>query len=62
MAGCGWPSSRKVVRIGTASWPLMKLAPILDSEAEAMTLLLILETMKMGLLRLMLVMGGKRGF
>ena len=48
MAGCGWPSSRRVVRIGTVSGPLMKVSPILASAAEAMTFLMILETVKMG--------------
>ena len=62
VAGCGWPSSRRVVQIGTASWPLMKAAPILASAAESMTLLMILETVKMVPLRVVSVWGGKSGF
>ena len=61
MAGCGWPSSQRMVRTGTASWPLMKAAPILAMAGEAMTLLMILETAKMGPLRVVSVWGGKRG-
>ena len=52
-AGCGWSSSRRVVQIGTASWPLMKVVPVLYSAAEALTLLMILESVKMGPLRVM---------
>ena len=62
MAGCGCPRSRRVVQIGTASWPLMKVAPILALAAEAMTLLMILETVNMGPLRVVSVQGGKRVF
>ena len=57
---CGWPSLRRVVRIWTASLPLMKVAPILALAAEAMTLIMILETVKMGPLRVVSVRGGKR--
>ena len=48
----GWVclSSARVVRIRMASWPLMKLAPILASAAEAMILEIILEIVKRGLL------------
>ena len=61
-AGCGWSSSRRVVQIGTASWPLMKLAPISASEAEAITLLMVFDTVKIVPLRVVSVQGGKRGF
>ena len=62
VASCGCPSSQRVVHIGMASWPLMKVALILASAAEAMTLLMVLETLNMGPLRVVLVRGGKRGF
>ena len=62
VACCGWPSLRRLVRIGTASWPLMKVTPISASAAEAMPLLKILGTVKMGPLRVVSVRGGKRGF
>ena len=44
LRGCGWPSSARVVRIGTDSWPLMKVAPISASAAKDMKLLMILDT------------------
>ena len=40
--------SARVVRMGIASWPLRKVAPISASAAEAMTLEIILERVKMG--------------
>ena len=62
VAGCVWPILRRVVRIGKASWPLMKVAPILAWAAETMKFLMVLETLKMGPLRLVSVLGDKRGF
>ena len=42
----GWsqPISIKVVRIGQLSWPFMNRAPTYASEAEAITLRIMLET------------------
>ena len=62
MPGCGSQSSRIVVRIGTTSWSLMMVVPISALAAEAIKLLMILETVKMGPLRVVSVRGGKRGF
>ena len=45
-----------------ASWLLLKMSPILATKAEAMTLLMVLKTVKMRPLRVVLVWGGKRGF
>ena len=46
----GWacPRSARVVQMGMASWPLIKVAPILDLAAEAMALERRLERVKMG--------------
>ena len=58
VAGCGQPSSRSKVRIGTASWTLMYAAPISASAAEPITLDVIQEMEWMGPLRRGLVVGG----
>ena len=50
------------VWIGTASFPLMKVAPISASAAESMTFLILLETVNMGPLIVELVQDSKRGF
>ena len=52
MEGCEWTILQRLVRIETASWILIKVAAILASVAEAMKSLMILETVKMGQLRL----------
>ena len=56
----GWvcTSLARVVRMGTASCPLTKVAPIYDSAEEAMALPMILETLYMAPLRVGLVAGG----
>ena len=48
LAGWGCPNSARVVRMGTASWPLRNVAPILASAEDNITLLMILETVCMG--------------
>jgi hypothetical protein len=42
VGGCGWPNSRSVLIMGTASWPLIYPAPILASAADPTTMLLLL--------------------
>ena len=61
VAGCGWPSSVRVVRMGIASCPLMKVAPISASAADDMTLLMIFDTVWMGLLRGVLMLDARAG-
>ena len=48
VAGYEWPSSRRKVLIGTASWPLMYAAPISASAAEPITLDMMREMYWMG--------------
>ena len=55
VVGYGWPSSVRVVRMGIASCPLMKLAPISAYAVDDMTLLIIFDTVCMGPLRGVLV-------
>ena len=47
--------------MGIASCPLMKVAPISSSAADDMTLLMIFDTVWMGLLRGVLVLGSRSG-
>ena len=58
VAGCGCPSSRSKVRIGTASWPLMQAAPISASAADPITFSIIRDMEWMGSLRRGRLVGG----
>ena len=61
VAGCGWPSSVIVVWVGIASCPLMKVYPIYASAEDDMILLIIFDTVWMGLLRGVMVLGAQSG-
>ena len=41
VGGCGWVISFRVVRMGTACWPLSKIAPVSASAADAMTVRMV---------------------
>ena len=59
--GWGCPSSESMLQMGTASWPLRKVDPILDSVADNITFLMILDTVWMGPLRVGLMLGARFG-
>ena len=58
VAGCGCPSLRSKVRIGTASWPLMYAEPISVSAAESIPFDIICEMEWMGPLKRGRLTGG----
>ena len=62
VAGWGCLSLARVVQMGTASWSLRNLALISASAADDITLLMILDTLWMGPLRVGLVLGAWVGY
>ena len=45
---CGWPISIRVVRMGTACWPLRKIAPVSASSADDMTVQMVWHLVRIG--------------
>ena len=61
VAGCGWKSYVRVVRMDIDSCPLMNVAPISASMEDDMIFLMIFDTVWMGLLRGVLMLDARAG-